>query len=1093
MKKKLLLLLLAIFAIGGGRLWALPFETGKWYNLTIKGTFNIYADLEGGTAIKSKATKETAENQKYFQWTFIGDDENGYAIKNRKTEKYISYGNTVSPEDNTNATLADNADDLGAKFDIKEKNGSWFICIHGTTNNTYMNQRSENLSTWPSEWAYGDGGSIITFVESVDMGSATYVNNLLQTTKDKVAEMSALPVLFSQSDVATASTSLNAISVPESATEEDYINLVGTISNIFDSFCRTAENKKFNLKSKTSNKIIKVGASYIDALSADVTAHGVVTLEYASDGLFYIKGSYLNRYINESRGDRNPNNTTSSKTATFRFGHNNGNDENVAYIENYPSNQTYRCIHTNGNYTGALCCWTSTSDASQWLVSSITDEQYNVLALVASGADLLGGEEVIGKPVHSSEYSNLQGLVNTAQNSINSGNYDVDTESITNAANSVKNVLYLPNGYYYFKGMETSRLPYLYNDDSEENKTKHTGSVGVTNNFVWKVTRSNDGTSISVVNGQGTPVKIKEGNTYPTLHFGAYNGKDGIYFTEALNLPRPEDNTTIVTWAWGGANANDNRWTFEPADINVFSVKISGPEGTFVEYDGQKAANNGFFNATSIEENELTIPNVEGMEKTVNIDNTNKIVTISYSVDIVGEEWLIYNTNANKYVTANTCSSSNMADAAVFVKVNADAVIYNETEYTSFYIANRENGFLKVADGKNLQSNGASKFTYTTSSSDAEKFIYVGNDIIPVSSIGTTDSQGQISWNWFGGASNTNPMGLYGANDGNSAWEFRMPVPENGMFLRMKSAYNGSYISIPANHANGTSLVMNAEANNDNIFYYNGQKMLSYASGYYMNENNHALLGYSGSYIISASKHGTEGKYSIKPNNRNYYYAGEAGSSINNWEGGNHERCDWVIEPVTSLPVTIWQGAKGNMGTMNLPVAVKLPKNVCAYTLTTLNGKSIELTKTYDYGAVVPANVPVLLYTTEEIAEKQGKVYNMTITSEAGADAGTNLFAGTTAKIASPAGYNYVLDADADNNNVFLKTTSATINAWKAYIHTTEELNVKAMSITLGEETAIGTINVDNSSKSRVYDLTGRRVNNAAKGIFIINGKKVIK
>ena len=41
--------------------------------------------------------------------------------------------------------------------------------------------------------------------------------------------------------------------------------------------------------------------------------------------------------------------------------------------------------------------------------------------------------------------------------------------------------------------------------------------------------------------------------------------------------------------------------------------------------------------------------------------------------------------------------------------------------------------------------------------------------------------------------------------------------------------------------------------------------------------------------------------------------------------------------------------------------------------------------------------------------------------------------------------------------------------------------------------TAIDGISADKANNGRIYDITGRQVKNAGKGLYIINGKKVVK
>lgn len=139
---------------------------------------------------------------------------------------------------------------------------------------------------------------------------------------------------------------------------------------------------------------------------------------------------------------------------------------------------------------------------------------------------------------------------------------------------------------------------------------------------------------------------------------------------------------------------------------------------------------------------------------------------------------------------------------------------------------------------------------------------------------------------------------------------------------------------------------------------------------------------------------------------------------------------------------------------------------------------------------VVPANTGVLL----QGAEGQ---YNLTIGGEA-TEVESKL-SGTVASeyISTPS---YVLSKQ-DGVVGFYKAlmnqeenTSFLNNGFKAYLPAGES-NARALVFDFGTETGI--IETENekvkTENSAVYDLAGRRVQNAQKGIFIMNGKKVVR
>ena len=63
----------------------------------------------------------------------------------------------------------------------------------------------------------------------------------------------------------------------------------------------------------------------------------------------------------------------------------------------------------------------------------------------------------------------------------------------------------------------------------------------------------------------------------------------------------------------------------------------------------------------------------------------------------------------------------------------------------------------------------------------------------------------------------------------------------------------------------------------------------------------------------------------------------------------------------------------------------------------------------------------------------------------------------------------------------------------KAYLQFDEEISAPFLSFEGdGETTGIANVNVNANANSSWYDLSGRRVANPTKGLYIVNGKKVI-
>jgi hypothetical protein len=194
-----------------------------------------------------------------------------------------------------------------------------------------------------------------------------------------------------------------------------------------------------------------------------------------------------------------------------------------------------------------------------------------------------------------------------------------------------------PTGYYYFKGMDTTRNPYLYSDFVTKGSVAtyhHDWPSTPSNGHIWKVT--NEGTTFTLTNGEGLPLTTTPSsdssvnNPHETLTLSAASAGPDYYFTEAINLTNWGNDTRLTTWE-GHPDANDNKWTFEPADVSagIYNVVILGNDAGYVTYSGQNAKNGGFFVASSIAVDDLTAYDIDGYSEVVSVEG--RTITVSYN------------------------------------------------------------------------------------------------------------------------------------------------------------------------------------------------------------------------------------------------------------------------------------------------------------------------------------------------------------------------------------------------------------------------------------------------------------------------------
>ena len=189
-------------------------------------------------------------------------------------------------------------------------------------------------------------------------------------------------------------------------------------------------------------------------------------------------------------------------------------------------------------------------------------------------------------------------------------------------------------------------------------------------------------------------------------------------------------------------------------------------------------------------------------------------------------------------------------------------------------------------------------------------------------------------------------------------------------------------------------------------------------------------------------------------------------------------------------------------GTYYTEDAFVMPEGVTGYTITSADGKTLNFNGNYVAGKTVPAKTALLLKADEKPAADKNFTYTIVNSNEVAPtdnllhgsveNATTNV-EGAKAyyKLANPTegiGFYY----GAEDGGAF------TNGAHKAYLAVmTEGLSqmrgFSFDSMTTGINHVVA--NAEHAKSTVIYDLNGRRVNSlnaAAKGVYIVNGKKVI-
>ena len=323
-----------------------------------------------------------------------------------------------------------------------------------------------------------------------------------------------------------------------------------------------------------------------------------------------------------------------------------------------------------------------------------------------------------------------------------------------------------------------------------------------------------------------------------------------------------------------------------------------------------------------------------------------------------------------------------------------------------------------------------------------------------------------------------------------STFAFSLNKPANGTFIRIHSSaasqaampYLSSETSMVKDNRAAYLVGKDGENEAKTIFFYNGNKLLAYETGYYL-ENISNFAGYkditTGTSIqFSEASNRAAGCYNVKFNGNRFLYTQVSGSYYFTDAGSSApaDGYNFQMEYVESLPLSV--GAAG-YATLIAPVALEIPAGVEVYTAAFEDGKA-KLTSISD---VIPANVGVV------VKAAQG-TYNFKITTTENVATSALNGVPNTANVASESAA-FIL-ANGKHGVGFYKLSSAnrTIHGFRAYY--TAPAEAQAVSAFLLEDNVTGIEEIETSAdKAPIYDLSGRRVAKAEKGVYIQNGRKI--
>jgi len=202
-------------------------------------------------------------------------------------------------------------------------------------------------------------------------------------------------------------------------------------------------------------------------------------------------------------------------------------------------------------------------------------------------------------------------------------------------------------------------------------------------------------------------------------------------------------------------------------------------------------------------------------------------------------------------------------------------------------------------------------------------------------------------------------------------------------------------------------------------------------------------------------------------------------------EAGN---ADFTIAEASQAEVTVSCKA-GKFGTTIIPFTPNISNSdIKFYTVTGVENERVQITEVTEPAA----NVPYL------IKNEGSSDFSETLSGWGTATADkvdgtlTGVYTAATIPASADNTTNYVLQTQEETQAFYKVAADFTATAYKCYLTVvTSENPVKAFFLDFGGEDAINGIEAE-TENAEIFNIAGQRVNKAQRGIYIINGKKVL-
>lgn len=536
---------------------------------------------------------------------------------------------------------------------------------------------------------------------------------------------------------------------------------------------------------------------------------------------------------------------------------------------------------------------------------------------------------------------------------------------------------------------------------------------------------------MTLVNGEGTLLGTSNSGTFETLEI-AWN--DGTYHFFSNQLDAGNANAGYQASTWGSASKDlaQDLFRFDDASYtSLYTVNCNNADG-YVTYNttSEKAKNGGFFNiATAPAAGDFTAKELTGYDVAVSIEGNT--IKVNYTYNLATIKQLANEALAKTGVGYPTTDVATRAALVSAVEGTDPAAIVTALEAYK----NDKTSIQMPEDGK----------------------AYV------ITNIHKTGGKRYMKYQ----------------EDGTS-----MIVRDDAAELPIEATYICHKVGDKYVFANnsGTYLTWRGNAADDCT-----NNNLGYTASYDADYNTFTVAANPN--VFGCLSFGAKRDHDA--HTQSYYIVTKTGSfekaGFDNFYNDNYSSA-FTFEEVT-YPNTITfhdaQNINGvsHIATFSAPFATIIPAGVKAYYV---SAKGTEATMTAIDAQAIPANQGVILTSESGDAATMVPAASETAATITGNQLGHS--AGAAKSLTAGGGY---ILGNGSEGTAFYPCKDGSLPINKAYLLGNGESSAIVMNFG-NAVTGINTIAAPASAKAPIFDLSGRRVVKATKGLYIQNGKKVI-